>query len=37
MSLWSMTDQTQLAFLMPDWPGQMGEAMGTLGYIEVNK
>lgn len=35
MSLWSMTDRTQLAFLMPDWPGQMGEAMGTLGYIKL--
>lgn len=36
-SLWSLNDQAQLAFLVPDWTGQMGEAMGTLGCIKVNK
>lgn len=37
MSFWNLTGQTQLACLTPDWTGQMGEAMGTLGYIKVNK
>lgn len=36
-ALWRLTGQAQLAFLMPDWTGQTGKAIGTLGCIKVNK